>query len=298
MAMADALPDIIPLQRRRRLPSWLGQPMVAVSLLVAALAVACALAPEWIAPHDPYAQGLIRRLKGPLFEARNGDLYLLGTDQLGRDILSRIIHGTRITLLISLAAVVVGASIGILAGLVAGYAGGVTDAVTLRLIDIQLAFPVILLVIAVAGAVGPSLPALVLVMGLSSWPSYARIIRASVLSLRDAGFVEAARAMGTTTPHIILRHIAPNVLSAAIVFATFELSRMILIEATLSFLGLGVQPPTPTWGGMISEGQKYLAQSWAASVFPGVAIALAILAINQLGDLTRDRLDPQVAHDS
>ncbi len=272
----------------------LRAPAVLLSLLVVLLALSCALVPDLLAPHDPMAQSLVRRLRPPGFTS-GGMTFPLGTDQLGRDVLSRIIHGARVTLVISTSAVAVAALVGTLAGLVGGYLGGVTDAILLRLVDMQLAFPVILLVIAVVGAVGASMPALVLTMGLSSWPGFARIVRSAVISVRETEFVEAARAVGATPMRIILRHVAPNVASATLVFVTFELSRMILVEATLSFLGIGVQPPTPSWGGMISEGQKYLSLSWTASFFPGLAIAATILAINMLGDLLRDALDPRDA---
>ena len=184
--------------------------------------------------------------------------------------------------------------VGVAAGLVAGYNGGMTDAIILRLIDMQLAFPLILLVIAVVAVVGPSLGNLIIIMGLSGWPRFARIVRGSVLAVRGLEFVEAARSIGASRMRIMLRHILPNVLSAIIVYASFELARMILLESTLSFLGLGVQPPAPTWGSMISDGRKYIAQSWSVSLAPGVAIAAVILAFNILGDELRDALDPQL----
>jgi ABC-type dipeptide/oligopeptide/nickel transport system permease subunit len=256
-----------------------------------------ALVPDLIAPHDPYAQSLIRRLKPPSFMDRGLDGYLLGTDQLGRDTLSRIIYGARVTLMVSLFAVVVSAFIGIWAGLAAGFFGGRTDGIILRLIDMQLAFPVVLLVIAIVAVVGPSLTNLIILMGLSAWPRFARIVRGSVLSVRGLEYIEAARSIGAGKLRVMLRHILPNILSAIIVYASFELARMILLEATLSFLGLGVQPPTPTWGGMINDGKNYLSISWAVSLFPGIAIALIILAFNLLGDELRDALDPQLSHD-
>lgn len=286
-----------PMAQSRRLKAishHLRSPVAILSLAILALAILCALAPDLLAPHDPYQHRLIRRLAYPSIFGGPGD-HLLGTDQLGRDILSRIIYGARTTLLISMAAVAISCAIGTAVGLLAGYNGGTVDALVLRLIDMQLAFPVILLVIAVVAVVGPSLLSLIVVMGISGWPQFARIVRAAVISVRELEYVDAARAIGAAPHRIIFRHIGPNVLSATIVFATFELSRMILIEATLSFLGLGVQPPVPTWGGMISEGQKYINLSWAASVFPGIAIAATILAINMLGDVLRDALDPHLA---
>lgn len=267
------------------------------SALFILLAVLCALFPELIAPHDPYAQELVRRLKPPSFMDRGVESFYLGTDHLGRDNLSRIIYGARITLLVSLFAVFVSAIFGISAGLAAGFYGGRTDGVILRLIDMQLAFPVILLVIAVVAVVGPSLTNLIIIMGLSGWPRFARIVRGAVLSVRGLEYVEAARAIGANQLRVMMHHILPNILSAIIVYASFELARMILLEATLSFLGLGVQPPTPTWGGMISDGKKYISISWSVSLFPGIAIAAIILAFNILGDELRDALDPQLSHD-
>jgi len=267
------------------------------SALFILLAVLCALFPELIAPHDPYAQELVRRLKPPSFMDRGVESFYLGTDHLGRDNLSRIIYGARITLLVSLFAVFVSAIFGISAGLAAGFYGGRTDGVILRLIDMQLAFPVILLVIAVVAVIGPSLTNLIIIMGLSGWPRFARIVRGAVLSVRGLEYVEAARAIGANQLRVMMNHILPNILSAIIVYASFELARMILLEATLSFLGLGVQPPTPTWGGMISDGKKYISISWSVSLFPGIAIAAIILAFNILGDELRDALDPQLSHD-
>jgi ABC-type dipeptide/oligopeptide/nickel transport system permease subunit len=274
----------------RTLGSWPAK----ISLGILGVVLLCALVPGLLAPHDPYAQDLSRRLIPPAWADRGIAGYWLGTDQLGRDTLSRIIEGTRITLLVSLFAVAVSGIAGVAAGLVSGFYGGKWDAIILRLIDIQLAFPLILLVIAVVAVVGPSLTNLVIVMGLSGWPRFARIVRGSVLTVRHLEFIDAARAIGASRARIMSQHILPNILSAIIVYASFEIARMILLEATLSFLGLGVQPPTPTWGGMISDGRKYVSQSWAVSIAPGVAIAFVILAFNVLGDTLRDALDPQL----
>jgi len=275
----------------------LSKPAAVVSAAVILLMLICAVVPDLVAPHDPYAQRLTLRLKPPSFMQGGVEGYLLGTDHLGRDTLSRIIHGARVTLVVSLCAVVISGILGVWLGLVAGFFGGRADAVILRLIDTQLAFPVVLLVIAIVAVVGPSLANLVILMGLSAWPRFARIVRGSVLSVKNLEFVEAARAVGATKLRIMMRHILPNILSAIIVYASFELARMILLEATLSFLGLGVQPPTPTWGGMINDGKKYLNLSTAVSLFPGLAIAAIILAFNILGDELRDALDPQLSHD-
>jgi ABC-type dipeptide/oligopeptide/nickel transport system permease subunit len=274
----------------RATSSWSAQ----ISLAILALVLICALFPGTIAPRDPFTQDLSLRLVPPIWTERGIPGYWLGTDQLGRDTLSRIIEGTRITVLVSLFAVAVSGIVGVAAGLASGFYGGKTDAVILRLIDIQLAFPLILLVIAVVAVVGPSLTNLIIIMGLSGWPRFARVVRGSVLTVRNLEFVDAARSVGASRLRIMTHHILPNILSAIIVYASFEVARMILLEATLSFLGLGVQPPTPTWGGMISDGRKYVSQSWAVSIIPGIAIALVILSFNILGDTLRDALDPQL----
>ncbi|GAB5506391.1 MAG: ABC transporter permease [Rhizobiaceae bacterium] len=301
MATVDAQPVSKPITSDSRtrlvMRRLFGKKAVIISVGFLALTLICALAPSLVSPHDPFAQELIQRLKPPSFMDGGVEGYWLGTDHLGRDTLSRIIFGARVTLVVSVLAVGVSLVAGVAAGLFAGFYGGRTDAIILRLIDMQLAFPVILLVIAVVAVVGPSLTNLIIIMGLSGWPRFARIVRGAVLSVRGLEYVEAARAIGAGQLRIMTHHILPNILSAIIVYASFELARMILLEATLSFLGLGVQPPTPTWGGMISDGKNYIAISWWVSLFPGLAIGAIILAFNILGDELRDALDPQLNHE-
>ncbi len=275
----------------------LRHPSTWISLLLLAVMVFCAIAPELVSPHDPYQQELSKRLLGPVFSANADPAHLLGTDQLGRDVLSRIIHGARITLLVSVLAVLMSSVLGTAVGLYAGYRGGWIDLIVMRLIDMQLAFPVILLVIAVVALLGPSLVTLIAIIGLSGWPRFARVARGSVLSAKEMDYVDAARAVGAGSWRIMGQHILPNILSALIVYASFELARMVLLEATLSFLGLGVQPPTPTWGGMINDGRQYIFLSWGVSFFPGLAILLLILIFNMLGDDLRDALDPRLANE-
>jgi ABC-type dipeptide/oligopeptide/nickel transport system permease subunit len=264
-------------------------------MLVLAAAVAFALAPALFAG-DPQAQDLGQRLRPPDF-LNWSQGHVLGTDHLGRDLWARIVDGTGTTLGLCSLAVLVAALVGVMAGLAAGFVGGWTDAVIQRLIDVQLAFPLILLVIAVVAVLGPSLANLVLIMGLSGWPRFARIVRGNVLTVRELDYVAAAKAVGARPLRIMMRHVLPNVASAIIVYASFEMARMILLEATLSFLGLGVQPPTPTWGGMINDGRKYIALNWSVSLAPGIAIALLILACNLVGDALRDALDPTLRED-
>ncbi|MGG5823117.1 ABC transporter permease [Falsiroseomonas sp. HW251] len=264
------------------------------SLLVLAIGLVCAVMPDVVASLDPYDQDLLMRLLPPAWVEGGDPMHLLGTDHLGRDLLSRIVHGARVTLFVAVLAVLGAALVGIAAGLAAGHYGGRVDSVIMRLADVQLAFPVVLLVIVVAAVVGPSVLNLVAILALSGWPRFARIVRGSVLTVRELGYVEAGRAAGSSDTMLMLRHILPNVASPIIVYASFELARMILLEATMSFLGLGVQPPTPTWGGMINDGRGYLHLSLGASLLPGLAIALTILACNLLGDDLRDALDPRM----
>ena len=266
----------------------------AVLMLIVLAAVFAPL----VAPHDPLAQSLRARLNPPFWIEGGSTEYLLGTDRLGRDILSRIIYGARTSLAIGLVALVIGSTLGTTAGLIAGYFGGWLDELLMTVVDIQLAFPFILLAIALVAVLGTSLTVLIVVVGLSGWVTYARIARARVLSLRETGFVEAIESVGATKSRIIARHVLPNTFSPLIVLASLELSRLIILEATLSFLGLGVQPPTPSWGGMIGDGREYLGsdEGWWISIMPGIVLFVTALGISRLGDWTRDRLDPTMRH--
>ena len=216
----------------------------------------------------------------------------LGTDHLGRDVLSRMIFGTRVSLAVGFAAVGVGGLVGGLLGLLAGFRGGWVDETIMTVADAQLAFPFILLAIGIIAVLGPSFPNLIIVVGLSGWVTYARVLRSQVLSLRRREFVDAILGLGGSVPRILLRHILPNVASTLMVIATLELARAIVLEATLSFLGLGIQPPTPSWGGMIQEGREYLDTAWWISVFPGAILMLTSLVVSRTGDWLRDLLDP------
>jgi peptide/nickel transport system permease protein len=260
-------------------------------LFVLALALMAAAAP-WIAPHDPLRQSLRARLVGPTREASDGKAYLLGTDHLGRDVLSRIVWGARVSLMVGFSAVLVGGLLGSALGILAGYRGGFADSVVMTVADAQLAFPFILLAIGIIAVLGPSFPTLILVIGLSGWVGYARVLRAQVLVLRSREFVDAIHALGGSVARVILRHILPNVLSSLVVVATLELARAIVLEATLSFLGLGIQPPTPSWGVMVQEGREYLDSAWWISTFPGMVLILTSLAVSRTGDWLRDLLDP------
>ena len=227
-------------------------------LVVVAVVVLVALAAPLLTPFDPIEQDIAGRLKAPGAGEAAGRPHLLGTDHLGRDILARIIFGARPALLVGFAAVMISGLIGMAAGLVSGYFGGKTDDVLMRLADIQLAFPFILLAIAVIGVLGPSLQTIIIVIGVSSWVVYARIVRGAVLTLREREFVQAAQALGGGDSWIVFRHILPNAFTPWLVVATLDMARVIVIESALSFLGLGVQPPTPTWGGMLADGRVYI----------------------------------------
>ena len=265
--------------------------VLAGGLFVLALVVV-ALAAPWLAPQDPERQSLRGRLAAPTLEGADGRAHLLGTDHLGRDVLSRVIWGARVSLLIGFAAVVVGGIIGATLGILAGFRGGWTDSVIMTLADAQLAFPFILLAIGIIAVLGPSFPTLIVVIGLSGWMSYARVLRSQVLVLRSREFVDAIHALGGSVGRVVARHILPNVMSSLVVIATLELARSIVLEATLSFLGLGIQPPTPSWGGMVHEGREYLDSAWWISTMPGVVLMLTSLVVSRTGDWLRDLLDP------
>jgi peptide/nickel transport system permease protein len=258
-----------------------------------AMAAAAVLAPR-LAPWDPGRQMLLKRLRPPAWQARGLPEHPLGTDHLGRDILSRILHGGRISLGVGVSSVVLAGVIGVTLGLLAGFHGGRVDAAIMRVVDVFLAIPYILLAMGVVFALGPSLLNVILVMGATRWVQFARVVRADVLSIREREFVSGARARGNRSLRLLLRHVLPNALTPIIVIATLELAFMIIYESALSFLGLGVQPPTPTWGWMLSEGRNYLSTAWWLATFPGLAIMLTVLAVNLLGDWLRDTLDPRL----
>jgi len=290
--MALALP-VPAAARRRRVP----RALYVAGLFVAAL-VAIAVAAPLLAPHNPERGALRARLKAPTLEAPDGRAHVLGTDQLGRDVLSRMVFGTRVSLTIGFAAVALGGAIGGLLGLVAGFRGGWVDEIVMTVADAQLAFPFILLAIGIIAVLGPSFPNLIIVVGLSGWVTYARVLRSQVLTLRQRDFVSAILALGGSVPRVLVRHILPNVASTFMVVATLELARAIVLEATLSFLGLGIQPPTPSWGGMIHEGREYLDSAWWISVFPGALLMLTSLVVSRTGDSLRDFLDPTLRGES
>lgn len=288
----------MPLRRRRNesqfLRGLLHTPavMVAVLLLVALLGIA--LAAPWLAPHDPTAVDVVKRLIPPMWAEGGNPEHLLGTDSLGRDILSRLIYGSRISAVVAITVVVLSGTIGMLLGLIAGYLGGWFDDVIMRVADVVLAFPFLLLAIAILAVLGSGLVNVIAVLVVWGWVPYARVVRATTLSLREREFVEAARAIGLRGPGLMMRHILPNTFPTAIVIATLAVAQTILAEAALSFLGLGVNPAVPTWGGMLADGRTHITRAWWIVTFPGVAITTTILCINLFGDWLRDHLDPRL----
>ncbi len=271
----------------RRRTALFGLGVVSIVLLAAAFA-------PWLTPFDPLEQDINQRLREPGWQTAEGRVHALGTDHLGRDILARVIFGSRIALVVGLSAVLISGVLGMVIGLVSGYFGGKVDDFFMRLADVQLAFPFILLAIAVIGVLGPSLRNIIIVIGVSSWVVYARVVRGEVLSIREREFVQAAIALGSRDGRVLVRHVLPNAFTPWLVVATLDMARVIVIESALSFLGLGVQPPTPTWGGMLADGRVYLSTAWWLATFPGLAILVTVLGINLLGDGLRDTLDPRL----
>ena len=258
------------------------------------LMIGVALAAPLVAPYSFSQMSLENRLKPPNWSSRGSSTHLLGTDPLGRDMLSRVIWAARTSLGVAGISVLVAMVFGVMMGLLSGYYGGWLDGLVMLLADIQLSFPYLLLAIAVMALLKPTLANLILVLALRSWVVYARTVRGSVLVAKRREFVEATAALGATDRRIITRHITPNVIAPIIVISSFQLAELIIAESSLSFLGLGVQPPTPSWGGMLSQGREYLTTAWWLGVFPGLAIILTVLGINLFGDAVRDAMDPRL----
>ncbi|HEY2991947.1 MAG TPA: ABC transporter permease [Methylomirabilota bacterium] len=269
-------------------------PAAILGVLILIVVVGTALAAPWIAPHDPATQSLLRRFTPPVWTAGGNAAYPLGTDQVGRDVLSRMIHGARISLLVGVLAVVVSVLIGVTLGLVSGFVGGRIDTVLMTIVDITWSFPQLLLALAFVAALGPSLVTIILVLGFTGWERYARVVRAEVLALREKDFIEAARAMGVGSLRILLRHVLPNTFSSIVVLSTLQVAQAILAEAALSFLGVGSGRTYPTWGQMIALGRDFVSVAWWLATFPGLAILATVLAINLVGDRLRDALDPRI----
>lgn len=280
--------------RRRRWRHFARHPLGVMGGIMLLLVLGSAMFADYLAPHEPNKQRLLARFTPPAWAPGGSTQYPLGTDNVGRDIFSRIIHGSRISLVVGFAAVGVSMLIGVTLGLLSGFLGGRVDAAIMGLVDLMLAFPQLILAFAIAAVLGPGLGNIILVLGLTGWERYARVVRAEVLALREREFVQAARAIGVPTARIICRHIMPNTFSSVIVMATLQTAQAILAEATLSFLGLGTGSTYPSWGQMIALGRDYINVAWWLSTFPGLAILLTVLAINLIGDRVRDMLDPRM----
>lgn len=287
--------------RRSRL-TWLRSlfrsPVGLLGIILVGLAVIAAFGAPLLAPHDPTELNLKARLLPPIWSEAGDPSYLLGTDQLGRDLLSRIIFGSRVSLIVGIGGVLISLAIGVTLGLISGFFGGITDTIISRILDTFLSIPFIILALAVIGVLGVkggnNVLRLIIVLALANWVIFARVVRGEVLSVKTRDYVEAARAIGQRTPKIILRYVLPNVTASIIVLGTLQVATVIIAEAALSFLGLGVQPPTITWGIMLADGRDHLATSWWLSTFPGVAITLTVLGLILWGDWLRDVLDPRL----
>ncbi|MEV5783205.1 ABC transporter permease [Streptomyces sp. NPDC048448] len=279
--------------RAAALRTLLRNRLAVAALAVLAIMLVFALFAPLIAPYDPNAQDLLMRLRPPAWQAGGSGAHPLGTDQLGRDLLSRVIYGTRVSLLVGAGAALLAGVIGTAVGLASGYFGGWPDRVLMRLADVQLAFPAILLALAIVGFLGSGLWYVILVLGFTGWVSYARVVRSEVMSLRSRDFVTEARAIGVTDSVIMRRHLLPNVMAPLATIATLHVAAAIVAEASLSYLGLGVPRETVTWGSMLADGQLYLGTSWWVAVFPGIALMITSLAVNITGDALRDVADPK-----
>ena len=278
-------------ERSRTWRKLARNPAAIAGAVILLVVIGAAVFAPYVAPHEPARQSLIRRFTPPVWANGGNTAYLLGTDQVGRDILSRIIHGARISLVVGISAVLVSLTVGVTLGLLSGFLRGRVDTVIMTVVDVTLSFPQLLLALAFVAALGPSLVTIIVVLGLTGWERYTRVVRAEVLALREKDFVESARALGAGPARLILRHLLPNTFSSIIVMSTLQVAQAILAEAALSFLGVGTGSAYPTWGQMIALGRDFVSVAWWLPTFPGLAILLTVLAINLVGDRLRDALD-------
>lgn len=286
--MTSTLVSTPPLRQPTRMPLGLWMPLAFIVLFVVAAILA-----GLIAPYDPNAQNLLGRMKSPGTTSRSFH-YLLGSDELGRDLMSRLIHGARVSLSVAFASVILSGTVGVILGMLAGYLRGWVEVAVMRVVDVFLSIPAILLAIITVAVLGPSLVNVIIVLALTRWPRYARVAYGQTLGIANAPYVRLAALMGAGPLRVLFRHVLPNIIGAVTVVATLEFGLMVLFEAGLSFLGMGVQPPTASWGSMLSTGRNYLATAWWIATFPGVCLFLLVLAINLIGDDLRDRFDPRL----
>lgn len=289
--------EATPARERGRARSWLAElwsdkaGFVGATFLVVVVLVAI-FAP-WLVPHDPAAQSLPDRLLPPFWAEGGSTEHILGTDNLGRDVLSRLMTGSRISLLVGVSVCVLAGTLGVAMGLIAGYKGGRVDAVIMRIVDTQVAFPGLLLALVILAVVGPSVTSVVAVLAVNGWMVYARITRGTVLSVRETPYVEAAEIVGCRSRRVVLRHILPNLASPLLTLAILEFARIVLAEAALSYLGLGIQPPNTSWGLDVAIGKDYMYNAWWLVTFPGIAIALTVLSVNLVASWLRVAADPE-----
>ena len=274
-------------RQRRRIPLSI----LLVSVILAIIVILAILAP-WIAPADPARQNLLARLKPPGFELR-GFVYWLGTDDLGRDLFSRILFGAGVSLSVAVLSVVVSTLVGVSLGMMAGWFRGKIEILIMRLVDIMMSIPAILLAVLTVAVLGPGFLKLVLVLGLTRWPRYTRVAYAQTLQVANLPFIKASELAGAGAARILFRHVLPNIAGPVLIVATAEFGLMILMEAGLSFLGLGIQPPAPSWGSIMSVGRQYVERAWWIVAFPGAGLFLLVFSVNVLGDWLRDQLDPR-----
>jgi peptide/nickel transport system permease protein len=290
MGSEEQTPSLFNLVLRKMWQLRLG---VFGSILLMILIITAIFAP-YLAPHNPYEQDIANRLRPPFWIEGAQREYPLGTDYLGRDLLSRIMFGAKISLIIGLSAVLIQVLIGVVLGICAGYFGGTIDSVISFMVNVMMAFPFILLAMSLVAVLRPSLENIIIALGFTGWPVFTRIVRIETLKLRDREFILAAISLAFNTKRILLRHLLPNLLPSILVISTVEVARAIIRESLLSFLGLGIQPPTPSWGLMLAEGRDYMLMQWWLAAFPGMAIFMAALGINLLGDALRDLIDPHL----
>ncbi|MDH3665202.1 MAG: ABC transporter permease, partial [Alphaproteobacteria bacterium] len=290
MSEAASVPVETPF--RLSLRTFLANRLASGAALIVLLIVLAAIAAPWLAPHDPYETNLFRRLQPPFWKEDGELAFLLGCDALGRDILSRIIYGARISIFIGAAVILIATTIGIVAGLIAGYLRGWADILISRVVDILLGFPYLIFAIGLMAMMGPGLQNIILALAYKEWVIPCRVVRGETLAVRELDYVEAARAAGASSTDIMRREILPNILSPVIVVSTIRMAHVIILEASLSFLGLGVQPPIASWGSMVADGRQFMLQAWWVSAFPGIAILVLVLAINVASQGLRDAFDP------
>lgn len=283
---------VVPPRVRRRAPRRIPVAIAIVGVIFVVLVGLAILAP-WIAPSDPMRQVLLMRLRPPGTVASSGQLYLFGTDDLGRDLLSRVLYGARVSLMVAILSVLVSTVVGVTLGMIAAWFRGWVEIAIMRLVDIMLSIPAVLLAVLTVAVLGPGFLKLVLVLGLTRWPRYTRVAYGQTLQVANLPYIKASELAGAGTARILFRHVLPNIAGPVLIVATSEFGLMILFEAGLSFLGLGIQPPSPSWGSIMAVGRQYVERAWWMVAFPGACLFLLVFSVNVLGDWLRDRLDPK-----